>query len=145
PCQAENPVLLVPLTRSGRCYTFGARSPRQVATRCRGKPPTVQPRGPWGAGAPHAGRVNHMRRSVLLIALVMLLAAASAVPPAAMGQAGGGKTLIMALDQSDVKTLDPGREFEFGAAFVDLNCYDTLVAHKSPKELNTFVPVLATS
>src|SRR5206468_2265334 len=45
----------------------------------------------------------------------------------------------------DVKTLDPGREFEFGAAFVDLNCYDTLVAHKSPKELNTFVPVLATS
>jgi peptide/nickel transport system substrate-binding protein len=50
----------------------------------------------------------------------------------------------MALDQSDVKTLDPGREFEFGAAFVDLNAYDTLVAHKSPKELNTFLPVLAT-
>jgi hypothetical protein len=48
--------------------------------------------------------------------------------------------LIMALDQSDVKTLDPGREFEFGAAFVDLNAYDTLVAHKSPKELNTFLP-----
>src|SRR5437867_7640864 len=86
-----------------------------------------------------------MRRSVLLVMLAMLLTAASVVPPAAMGQGGGGKTLIMALDQSDVKTLDPGREFEFGAAFVDLNCYDTLVAHKSPKELNTFVPVLATS
>jgi len=54
------------------------------------------------------------------------------------------ETLIMALDQSDVRTLDPGREFEFGAAFVDLNVYDTLVAHKSPKELNTYLPILAT-
>ena len=61
--------------------------------------------------------------------------------PPASGQPAAGKTLIMALDQSDVKTLDPGREFEFGAAFVCLNTYDTLVAHKSPKELNTFVPV----
>src|SRR5207249_464251 len=108
---------------------------------CRASP-LHQPSWAAGSRAPHAGRVDHMRRYVLL---VMLLAAASAVPPAAMGQGGGGKTLIMALDQSDVKTLDPGREFEFGAAFVDLNCYDTLVAHKSPKELNTFVPVLATS
>src|SRR5512145_1567902 len=77
------------------------------------------------------------------LALAVALLATSAGRPV-LAQPAGGKTLIMALDQSDVKTLDPGREFEFGAAFVCLNTYDTLVAHKSPKELNTFVPVLAT-
>ncbi len=81
--------------------------------------------------------------SLAAVAALTALAVAGVSPPAA-GQSGGDKTLIMALDQSDVKTLDPGREFEFGAAFIDLNCYDTLVAHKSPRELNTFVPVLAT-
>jgi peptide/nickel transport system substrate-binding protein len=86
-----------------------------------------------------------MRRSVSLAVVALSLAALiGGTSPAVLAQPAGGKTLIMALDQSDVKTLDPGREFEFGAAFVDLNCYDTLVAHKSPKELNTFVPVLAT-
>ncbi len=86
-----------------------------------------------------------MKRFAVLVTLVLLLAGTSALPPAAVGQGGAaGKTLIIALDQSDVKTLDPGREFEFGAAFVDLNAYDTLVAHKSPKELTTFVPVLST-
>jgi peptide/nickel transport system substrate-binding protein len=86
-----------------------------------------------------------MRRSLSLAVVALSLAALiGGTSPSALAQPAGGKTLIMALDQSDVKTLDPGREFEFGAAFVDLNCYDTLVAHKSPKELNTFVPVLAT-
>jgi peptide/nickel transport system substrate-binding protein len=66
------------------------------------------------------------------------------VPGVATSQPAAGKTLITALDQSDAKTLDPAREFEFAPAFVVLNCYDTLIAHKSPKELNTFVPVLAT-
>src|SRR5262245_8767415 len=86
-----------------------------------------------------------MKRSLsfTLIAL-SLVALVGGTGPSAQAQSGGGKTLIMALDQSDVKTLDPGREFEFGAAFVDLNVYDTLVAHKSPKELTTFIPVLAT-
>src|SRR5439155_7387980 len=121
-CRARVPVVL-----SSRARRDASRSG------CRASP-LHQPSWAVGSRAPHAGRVSHMRRSVLLVMLVMLLAAASAVPPAAMGQGGGGKTLIMALDQSDVKTLDPGREFEFGAAFVDLNCYDTLVAHKSPKE-----------
>lgn len=83
---------------------------------------------------------------VYLAALVLVggLAGSLAVSPAAAGQAAGGKTLIIALDQSDVKTLDPGREFEFAAAFIVLNSYDTLVAHKSPTELNTFLPTLAT-
>lgn len=83
---------------------------------------------------------------VYLAALVLVggLAGTLAVSPAAAGQAAGGKTLIIALDQSDVKTLDPGREFEFAAAFIVLNSYDTLVAHKSPTELNTFLPTLAT-
>jgi peptide/nickel transport system substrate-binding protein len=86
-----------------------------------------------------------MRRSVSLVVVALSLAALiGGTSPSVLAQPAGGKTLIMALDQSDVKTLDPGREFEFGAAFVDLNCYDTLVAHKSPKDLNTFVPVLAT-
>src|SRR5213593_1784293 len=85
-----------------------------------------------------------MKRLSVLLLVALLGAAAAGLTGTAIGQPAAGKTLIMALDQSDVKTLDPGREFEFGAAFVDLNCYDTLVAHKSPRELNTFVPVLAT-
>src|SRR6266545_2394874 len=81
----------------------------------------------------------------VVLALVLLVGSGASRPATGQtGQPAGGKTLIIALDQSDVRTLDPGREFEFGAAFVDLNTYDTLVAHKSPKELNTFVPVLAT-
>ena len=74
-----------------------------------------------------------MKRSLICGVVACALAASigGSHPPAA-AQSGGGKTLIIALDQSDVRTLDPGREFEFGAAFVDLNVYDTLVAHKSP-------------
>src|SRR5215467_8208102 len=86
-----------------------------------------------------------MKRISLSLVALSLAALVSGTSPSVQAQPAGGKTLIMALDQSDVKTLDPGREFEFGAAFVDLNCYDTLVAHKSPKELNTFLPILATS
>src|SRR5205085_178298 len=36
-------------------------------------------------------------------------------------------------------------EFEFAAAFIDLNAYDTLVTQKGPDDLNTYVPVLAKS
>ena len=38
----------------------------------------------------------------------------------------------------------PAASSSSGRRSSDLNVYDTLVAHKSPKELNTFVPVLAT-
>jgi peptide/nickel transport system substrate-binding protein len=86
-----------------------------------------------------------MKRALTCVGLVLVVLVVGGASQPATGQpAGGGKTLIMALEQSDVKTLDPGREFEYGAAFVCLNAYDTLVAHKSPKDLNTFVPVLAT-
>jgi peptide/nickel transport system substrate-binding protein len=59
--------------------------------------------------------------------------------------AGGDQSLSIALDQADVKTLDPAREFEFQAAFIVLNTYDTLITQKSADDLNTFVPVLAKS
>ncbi len=85
------------------------------------------------------------RRS-LWFALSLCVVCASAVGgSSAMAAQAGGKSLIIALDQSDVKTLDPAREFEFAAAFIVLNSYDTLVAHKSPSELTTFVPMLAES
>ena len=42
-----------------------------------------------------------------------------------------------------MRTLDPAREFEFAAAFVDLNVYDTLITQKGPDELTSYVPVLA--
>lgn len=77
------------------------------------------------------------------VALLLGLIGALDVSQAAAGQAAG-KTLIVALDQSDVKTLDPGRQFEFASSFIDLNCYDTLIAAKSGTDLNTIVPVLAT-
>jgi peptide/nickel transport system substrate-binding protein len=77
------------------------------------------------------------------VALALALIGALGVSQAEAGQRAAGKTLIVALDQSDVKTLDPGRIYEFASEFIDLNCYDSLVAHKSGTDLNTFVPVLA--
>ena len=63
-----------------------------------------------------------MRRTLTLAVLALSLGALiGGTSPSALAQPAGGKTLIMALDQSDVRTLDPGREFEFGAAFVCLN------------------------
>ncbi len=79
-----------------------------------------------------------------ILALILGFGVTLGISQAAAGQAAAGKTLIVALDQSDLKTLDPGRIFEFASEFIDLNCYDTLVAHKSGTDLNTFVPVLAT-
>jgi len=64
-------------------------------------------------------------------------------PAAAPAVAGANQNLIIAIDQSDVRTLDPAREFEFAAAFIDLNVYDTLITQKGPDDLTTYVPVLA--
>jgi peptide/nickel transport system substrate-binding protein len=70
--------------------------------------------------------------------------AAAAKPTTAPAAAtAGNQNLIIAIDQSDVRTLDPAREFEFAAAFVDLNVYDTLITQKGPDDLTTYVPVLA--
>src|SRR5437016_1575632 len=72
-------------------------------------------------------------------------AQAAAKPTTAPAVSSGttNQNLIIAIDQSDVKTLDPAREFEFAAAFVDLNVYDTLITQKGPDDLTTYVPVLA--
>ncbi len=64
-------------------------------------------------------------------------------PAAAPAAAGANQNLIIAIDQSDVRTLDPAREFEFAAAFIDLHVYDTLITQKGPDDLTTYVPVLA--
>jgi peptide/nickel transport system substrate-binding protein len=81
---------------------------------------------------------------VLPVLLLVLYAGLPAGGPGgALAAPGGNQTLIMADDQSDVKTLDPGREFEFAAAFVDLNAYDTLVVPKSVQDFSSFVPHLA--
>src|SRR5262245_30548217 len=86
--------------------------------------------------------MKRMRISVIL-ALVTLTVVAASVP--VTGQTTGvDKTLIMAIDQSEAKTLDPGRGFEFMSFFVDGNTYDTLIVHKGANDLNTFVPMLAT-
>jgi peptide/nickel transport system substrate-binding protein len=72
-------------------------------------------------------------------------AAATSKPAAAAGAGGSNATLIIDLDQSDVKTLDPAHQFEFAAAFIDLNTYDTLITQKASDDLTTYVPVLAKS
>jgi peptide/nickel transport system substrate-binding protein len=84
-----------------------------------------------------------MRRLAFVVLSVALIGAVGVLEGVA-GQRAAGKTLIVALDQSDVKTLDPGRQFEYAAQFIDLNCYDTLLASKSGSELTTYVPALAT-
>ena len=81
---------------------------------------------------------------LVVVALTVGLTVALGVSQAAAGQAAG-KTLIIALDQSDMKTLDVSRQFEFAAAFICLNTYDSLLMPKSPTDLNTYVPALATS
>jgi peptide/nickel transport system substrate-binding protein len=81
----------------------------------------------------------------VLVALIFLSFAClpAGRPVGAWAAPGSNQALIMADDQSDVKTLDPGREFEFAAAFVDLNAYDTLVVPKSAQDFSAFVPFLA--
>jgi peptide/nickel transport system substrate-binding protein len=64
-------------------------------------------------------------------------------PAPAPTTGAANQNLIIAIDQSDVKTLDPAREFEFAAAFIDLNVYDTLITQKGPDDLTSYVPVVA--
>ncbi len=80
---------------------------------------------------------------LLVVVIFLAFASLPSGRPGALAAPGGSQTLIMADDQSDVKTLDPGREFEFAAAFVDLNAYDTLVVPKSATDFTSFVPFLA--
>jgi peptide/nickel transport system substrate-binding protein len=95
-------------------------------------PPTSAPAAPAATTAPAAPA-----------ATTAPAAAKPTTAPAAAAPAGANQNLIIAIDQSDVKTLDPAREFEFAAAFIDLNVYDTLITQKGPDDLGTFVPVLA--
>ena len=55
-----------------------------------------------------------------IVVLIVGMVGALGISPAAAGQAAAGKTLVMALDQSDMKTLDVSRQFEFAAAVLDL-------------------------
>ena len=79
------------------------------------------------------------------VVLVLALTGALGVSMATAGQRVAGKTLNISLDQADMKTLDPSRQFEFAAAFITLNTYDSLLKSKSPAELTVYTPVLATS
>src|SRR5438477_10122641 len=106
------------------CFAVGCSTPAPPAAA-----PTSAPAAPASGAAPTAAPA----------------AAKPTTAPAAAPAAGANQNLIIALDQADVKTLDPAREFEFQAAFVVLNTYDTLINQKSADDLNTFVPALAKS
>jgi peptide/nickel transport system substrate-binding protein len=80
-----------------------------------------------------------------VVALTLAFTGALGLSPAMAGQRAAGKTLNIAMDQADMKTLDVSRQFEFAAAFICLNTYDYLLRSKSPAELTTYTPVLATS
>lgn len=58
--------------------------------------------------------------------------------------AANAKSLIVARDLSDGKTMDPGRSYEFSASAVQQNVYDELVTYKG-SNTNKPVPDLATS
>ena len=108
-----------------------------AATACGAPAPPASP----GTAAPPPGGAATPAAAAPTTALAA--GAKSTTAPAAAG--ASNQNLIIAIDQSDVRTLDPAREFEFAAAFIDLNAYDTLVTQKGPDDLNTYVPVLAKS
>jgi peptide/nickel transport system substrate-binding protein len=86
-----------------------------------------------------------MRRMRISLVIGLVTLTVIAASQAVTGQtAGGDKALIMAVDQSEAKTFDPARGFEFMSFLVDLNTYEPLVAQKSPQDLSTLVPALAT-
>ncbi|MBV9170805.1 MAG: hypothetical protein JOZ81_12035, partial [Chloroflexi bacterium] len=97
------------------------------------------------APAPQAAQPTTAPAAPAAPAATTAPAAQPTTAPAAAPAGGANQNLIIAIDQSDVKTLDPAREFEFAAAFIDLNAYDTLITQKGPDDLNTYVPVLAKS
>src|SRR5437870_3117561 len=101
-------------------------------------PPTAAPAAPAAAATTAPPAAAAATAPPAPAAPKPTTAAAPAAQPAAASQ-----NLIIAIDQSDVRTLDPAREFEFAAAFVDLNVYDTLITQKGPDDLTTYVPVLA--
>ncbi len=72
-------------------------------------------------------------------------AAATAVAPAAQAAAGGtGKNLVIARNfTGDVKSLDPGREYELTPPIVVGGAYERLFTIKPP-DIKTLVPELAT-
>lgn len=98
-------------------------------------------------GRLHGGRLSRKPLSIFVRVIpafiCLIFAGLPAGGPAGALAGPSGQSLIMADDQSDVKTLDPGSEFEFAAAFVDLNAYDTLVVPKSAQDFSSFVPFLA--
>ena len=80
-----------------------------------------------------------------VVVQVLALMGVLGISQATAGQRVVGKTLNIALDQADIKTLDPARQFEFAATFICINAYDNLLIPKGPNDLTTYVPVLATS
>lgn len=89
---------------------------------------------------------------VLTLGVAPLLLAASFVGaglPSTTGTtaaplASSSKTLVVARDLSDGKTMDPGRSYEFSASAVQQNVYDELVTYRG-SNTNKPVPDLATS
>lgn len=58
--------------------------------------------------------------------------------------ASSSKTLVVARDLSDGKTMDPGRSYEFSASAVQQNVYDELITYRG-SNTDKPVPDLATS
>src|SRR5262249_57152667 len=78
------------------------------------------------------GGATIMRRMRISLVIALVTLTVIAASQAVTGQtAGGDKALIMAVDQSEAKTFDPARGFEFMSFLVDLNTYEPLVAQKS--------------
>lgn len=81
---------------------------------------------------------------VLLVASFVGAALPSASRTAAAPLASSSKTLVVARDLSDGKTMDPGRSYEFSASAMEQNVYDELVTYRG-SNTDTPVPDLATS
>jgi peptide/nickel transport system substrate-binding protein len=82
--------------------------------------------------------------SALMLASFAGIAARTATQTNAAPASANARTLIVASDISDGKTMDPGREYEFTADLVSENAYDRLITYKG-SDTSHPVPDLASS
>jgi peptide/nickel transport system substrate-binding protein len=84
------------------------------------------------------------RISLILVAMMPVLAMLGGIASTFGATAAQDDALVLGLDISDTRTLDPHRQFDYSPPITEHAIYETLVT-MDPGEYETVVPLLATS